>query len=120
MTTLLDRFEGKRLNRPNDVICGSDGSILFTDPSLRVPLAERELEHAAVYRIAPDGAVVMVAGSNIRTAWRCRPTSGLSMWRTRAGPKYIHAIELDGAGKMVRRRIFAECPQTEQMASLTA
>jgi gluconolactonase len=53
VTTLIDRFEGKRLNRPNDVICASDGAILFTDPSLRVPFAERELEHAAVYRIAP-------------------------------------------------------------------
>ena len=60
VTTLIDRFEGKRLNRPNDVICASDGAILFTDPSLRVPFAEREVEHAAVYRIAPDGAVGMV------------------------------------------------------------
>src|SRR5512132_590790 len=52
---LVDRFEGKRLNRPNDVVCKSDGSIYFTDPGLRVPLAEREVEHAGVYRIAPDG-----------------------------------------------------------------
>ncbi|HEX3994971.1 MAG TPA: SMP-30/gluconolactonase/LRE family protein, partial [Acetobacteraceae bacterium] len=29
VTVLLDRFEGKRLNRPNDVICHSDGSLLF-------------------------------------------------------------------------------------------
>src|SRR5215468_31448 len=36
---LIDRFEGKRLNRPNDVVCRSDGSIYFTDPGLRVPLA---------------------------------------------------------------------------------
>ena len=36
---LMDRFEGKRLNRPNDVVCRSDGSIYFTDPGLRVPLA---------------------------------------------------------------------------------
>src|SRR4030095_2672383 len=34
---LVDRFEGKRLNRPNDVVCKSDGSIYFTDPGLRVP-----------------------------------------------------------------------------------
>ena len=52
---LMDRFEGKRLNRPNDVVCKSDGSIYFTDPGLRVPLAEREVIHAGVYRIAPDG-----------------------------------------------------------------
>src|ERR1700752_4466349 len=37
VVTLLDRFEGKRLNRPNDVICASDGAVLFSDPSYRVP-----------------------------------------------------------------------------------
>ena len=58
---LMDRFEGKRLNRPNDVVCQSDGSIYFTDPGLRVPLAERELPYAGVYRIKPDGATSMVA-----------------------------------------------------------
>ena len=58
---LMDRFEGKRLNRPNDVVCRSDGSIYFTDPGLRVPLAEREVPHAGVYRVAPDGAVGLVA-----------------------------------------------------------
>src|SRR5205823_5437868 len=33
---LVDRYEGKRLNRPNDVVCKSDGSLWFTDPGLRV------------------------------------------------------------------------------------
>ena len=56
VTTLVDRFEGKKLNRPNDVICHSNGSLYFTDPGYRVPVEERELD-AAVYRIAPDGAV---------------------------------------------------------------
>ena len=56
VTTLADRFEGKKLNRPNDVICHSNGSLYFTDPGYRVPMAERELD-AAVYRIAPDGTV---------------------------------------------------------------
>src|SRR3989441_2504698 len=48
---LMDRFEGKRLNRPNDVVCKSDRSIYFTDPGLRVPLAERELASAGVSSI---------------------------------------------------------------------
>ena len=39
ITSLVERFEGGRLNRPNDVICHSDGSIWFTDPSLRVPFS---------------------------------------------------------------------------------
>src|SRR4030095_9785341 len=57
----LDRHHGKRLNRPNDVVCKSDGSIWFTDPGLRVPLAEREVPHAGVYRIAPDGKTSLMA-----------------------------------------------------------
>jgi gluconolactonase len=35
--------QGKRLNRPNDVVCRSDGSLFFADPELRVPPAEREV-----------------------------------------------------------------------------
>jgi gluconolactonase len=58
--TLADRAEGKRLNRPNDVICRSNGDLMFSDPAFRVPVAERELD-AAVWRIAPDGAVSLVA-----------------------------------------------------------
>ena len=58
---LVDRYEGKRLNRPNDVVCKSDGSLWFTDPDLRVPFAERELPYAGVYRIAPDGTTTLMA-----------------------------------------------------------
>jgi gluconolactonase len=108
VTTLIDRFEGKRLNRPNDVICHSDGSLLFTDPSLRVPLAERELEHAAVYRITPDGAVSMVASFEYPNGLALsRDERTLYVANTR-WTQYIHAVELDSAGNMVRRRIFAD------------
>ena len=58
---LIDRFDGKRLSRPNDVVCKSDGSVYFTDPGLRVPLGERELDPPAVYRIMPDGSNKHVA-----------------------------------------------------------
>src|SRR5438046_10701671 len=52
---LMDRYDGKRPNRPNDVVCKSDGSIYFTDPGLRLPLAERELDHAGRPGRSPDG-----------------------------------------------------------------
>ncbi len=32
ITVIADRFEGKPLNSPNDIVCKSDGSIWFTDP----------------------------------------------------------------------------------------
>ncbi len=55
ITSLADRWQGKRLNKPNDVVCHSDGSIYFTDPELRVPQEQRELGFPGVFRIAPDG-----------------------------------------------------------------
>ncbi len=108
VTTLIDRFEGKRLNRPNDVICASDGAILFTDPSLRVPFAEREVEHAAVYRIAPGGAVGMVAAFEYPNGLALSPDERTLYVANTRWTKYIHAIELNAAGEMVRRRIFAD------------
>jgi gluconolactonase len=108
VTTLIDRFDGKRLNRPNDVICASDGALLFTDPSLRVPLSERELDYAAVYRIAPDGAVTMVAPFEYPNGLALSPDERTLYVANTRWTKYIHAIELDSAGAMVRRRIFAD------------
>ena len=108
VTTLIDRFEGKQLNRPNDVICASDGAILFTDPSLRVPFAEREVEHAAVYRIAPGGAVAMVAAFEYPNGLALSPDERTLYVANTRWTKYIHAIELNAAGEMVRRRIFAD------------
>ena len=58
---VMDRYEGKRINRPNDVVCKSDGSIWFTDPGLRVPLADKELPHSGVYAVKPDGTSRLVA-----------------------------------------------------------
>ena len=108
VTVLVDRFEGKRLNRPNDVICHSNGSLYFTDPGIRVPLAERELENAAVYRIAPDGAVSVVALFEYPNGLAFSADERTLYVANTRWTQYIHALELDAAGSMVRRRVFAD------------
>jgi gluconolactonase len=65
VTVLADRYEGKRLNSPNDIVCARDGSVWFTDPSFGIggwwegAPGEQELPHA-VYRVAPDGRLQQV------------------------------------------------------------
>jgi gluconolactonase len=110
---LMDRFEGKRLNRPNDVVCTSDGSIYFTDPGLRVPLAEREVPHAGVYRVAPDGAVSLVADFEYPNGLAFSPDERLLYVANTRWAQYIHVLELDGAGGVLRRRIFADMSSDE-------
>ena len=110
---LMDRFEGKRLNRPNDVVCKSDGSIYFTDPGLRVPLAERELPSAGVYRIAPDGTTTLVADCEYPNGLAFSPDEHVLYVANTRWTQYIHALELDAGGGLVRRRIFADMSSDE-------
>jgi gluconolactonase len=110
---LADRFEGKRLNRPNDVVCKSDGSLWFTDPGLRVPLAERELPYAGVYRIAPDGTVTMVADFEYPNGLAFSPDERRLYVANTRWAQYLHVLELDAAGTMIRRRIFADMSSDE-------
>ncbi|MEM9702708.1 MAG: SMP-30/gluconolactonase/LRE family protein, partial [Planctomycetota bacterium] len=53
--TLVDRFEGKRLNSPNDLCLSSDGTIYFTDPPYGLPGglegSNAELDFCGVYRL---------------------------------------------------------------------
>ncbi|REK88879.1 SMP-30/gluconolactonase/LRE family protein [Streptomyces inhibens] len=68
VTVLADRFEGKRLNSPNDAVVRSDGSVWFTDPDFGITSdyeghrAESEIGTCDVYRIDPvTGGVHRVA-----------------------------------------------------------
>jgi gluconolactonase len=110
---LVDRYEGKRLNRPNDVACKSDGSLYFTDPGLRVPFAEREVEHAGVYRVAPDGTVSLVADFEYPNGLAFSPDERKLYVANTRWAQYIHELELDAHGRMVRRRIFADMSSDE-------
>ena len=57
VTTIADRWDGKRFNKPNDVICRTDGVIYFTDPHLRFPEELREIPFAGIYRLDTSGNV---------------------------------------------------------------
>jgi gluconolactonase len=55
LTVIANSFQGRRLNRPNDVVVKSDGSIYFTDPWTSPAAPEQwDLTFAGVYRITAD------------------------------------------------------------------
>jgi gluconolactonase len=110
---LVDRYEGKRLNRPNDVVCKSDGTLYFTDPGLRVPLAQREVPYAGVYRIGLDGTTTLVADCEYPNGLAFSPDERVLYVANTRWAQYIHALELDGNGRLVRRRIFADMSSDE-------
>lgn len=52
IVTLADRYQGMRLNSPNDVTIKSDGSIYFTDPPYGISSGQQELPYNGVFRIS--------------------------------------------------------------------
>jgi len=64
LTVLADRFEGRRLNSPNDLVLKSDGALYFTDPPFGLPRSHadprRELPYSGVFRYA-EGTLRLVS-----------------------------------------------------------
>ncbi len=64
LTVLADRYEGKRLNSPNDLVYRSDGTLYFTDPPFGLPKFEadprKELPYSGVFMLR-DGRLTLLA-----------------------------------------------------------
>jgi gluconolactonase len=67
METLVDQFEGKKLNSPNDIVVRRDGQIYFTDPAFGSAVDTRELDFNGVFHMTPKGDLEAIA------KWPTRP-----------------------------------------------
>jgi gluconolactonase len=70
LTVLADRYEGKRLNSPNDLVYKSDGALYFTDPPFGLPKffddPRKELPYSGVFRVSPDGKRVQLLTTDLK------------------------------------------------------
>lgn len=108
-TTLADRFEGKRLNSPNDVILAPNGMIYFTDPpyglkgGAQSPL--RELDFLGVFRLAPDNTVTLVDRTLSPNGIGVSPDGSKLYCTDRAG---WWVWDLDRQGNTSNKRLFVD------------
>ena len=69
-TVLASRYEGKRLNSPNDLVYHSKGSLYFTDPPYGLLKQDsdpaKELPFNGIFRLSPDGALTLLNRSQTR------------------------------------------------------
>ena len=123
VTTLADRWQGKRLNSPNDVVVHSDGSIWFTDPSYGIDTdyegdkAESEIGACNVYRIDPaSGAVEAVITDMVRPNGLAFSLDEKQLYVVDTGrthgadnPAHMRVFDVDAKGKVSGGRVFADC-----------
>ena len=115
LTVLMDRFEGRRLNAPNDVVVASDGAIWFTDPGYGI-LVNYEGERSEfelprnVYRLDPvTGEARVVAGDFDRPNGLCFSPDEFRLYVVDTGePAHIRVFEVLEGGRLANGRVFAE------------
>jgi gluconolactonase len=106
VVTIADRWRGKRLNSPNDVVVKSDGSIWFTDPSYGIGddyqghRAESEIGGCHVYRVDPHTGAVEVAIDDF-----VRP-NGLAFSRDERQLYVVDSGRTEGPDKPAHMRVF--------------
>jgi gluconolactonase len=108
---LADSYRGRRLNSPNDVICKSDGSIWFSDPTFGID-GFYEGEHAtpelapAVYRIDPVSAEVTLVDDGMTgpNGLAFSPDERvLYIVESRSNPREIRAYDLSDDGRTLSK-----------------
>ncbi|HEY2682648.1 MAG TPA: SMP-30/gluconolactonase/LRE family protein [Steroidobacteraceae bacterium] len=120
ITVLLDRFDNKPLNAPNDIVVGSDGAVWFTDPGYGISgnyesSAERPFELPTnVYRIdGTSGKATVVAGDFVRPNGLAFSPDEKKLYIVDSagaglrGPSHIRVFDVS-SGRLSNGRVFAE------------
>jgi len=112
--TLADRYEGKRLNSPNDLVVKSDGSIYFTDPSYGVSKEREELGFYGVYRLAPDGKLTLLVKDLVLPNGIAFSPDEQKLYVNNSEAKYIAVYDVKPDGTVTNERLFADLKDASQ------
>jgi gluconolactonase len=120
--TIADRWNGKRLNSPNDAVVRSDGSIWFTDPAYGIETdyegdkSDSEIGACNVYRVDPaSGAVEAVITDMVRPNGLAFSLDERQLYVADTGrthgdehPAHMRVFDVDEAGRVSGGRVFAD------------
>ena len=114
ITPIAETWEGRRLNRPNDVVGRSDGILYFTDPAGRLDPSLAEIGFRGVYRIAPDRTVTAVVTElEYPNGLAFSPDEGILYVANTREDMHIRAFEVQSDGSVTNGRVFADMSSDE-------
>jgi gluconolactonase len=117
ITVLADRYQGKRLNSPNDVVVKSDGSIWFTDPPYGIlsdyegKKSDSELGNNYVFRIDPASNALAVVASDFDkpNGIAFAPDESQLFVADSGRPRHMRVFDVVDGQRLANGRVFAEC-----------
>jgi gluconolactonase len=119
VVTIADKYNGKKLNSPNDVVVKSDGSIYFTDPPYGLTaefgnLGEQELPFQGVYCLSADGKTLtlLVDDFDKPNGLAFSPDESL-LYIDDTDRAHVRVFDVKPDGTIASGRIFVELKGTE-------
>jgi gluconolactonase len=108
---LADRYDGKKLNSPNDVIVGPDGALYFTDPTLDLVAGEKqEIPFQGVYRLDGKGKVQLLTKDLTQPNGLAFSPDGKRFYVDDSKQRNIRVYDVGADGTLTNGHIFGEEP----------
>jgi gluconolactonase len=111
LTVIANSFQGRRLNRPNDVVVKSDGCYYFTDPNAGIVPEQWDLTFAGVYRITPDlGTMSLLIDNFVQPNGLAFSPDESVLYINDSRHRHIRAFDLQPNGMLAKQtdRLFAD------------
>jgi gluconolactonase len=102
---LADKWEGKRLNAPNDIVIRKDGHVYFTDPAFGNQADTRELDFYGVYHITPKGELRLIAKPAGRPNGIAFSHNGRVLYVANSDEHNVRAYDVDRSGEISNERV---------------
>ena len=116
VVAIAERYEGKRLNSPNDVVVRSEGVVFFTDPpyGLVDRTEGKELEFQGVYRIDLDGSLHLLVDDFARPNGLAFSPDEQTLYVDDTERRHIRAFDVADDGRLLNGRIFADLAHEDE------
>jgi gluconolactonase len=118
VSTVVDRYQGKRLNSPNDLVFHADGSLFFTDPPYGLPRQDedptKELPFNGVYRFADGKPQLIIEDLHRPNGLAFSPDYKILYVANSERPKMWMRYDVAADGTVRNGRVFADVDRSQE------